>query len=337
VTAGPLARPGRTAVRITGDYYQWVVAWQGCVTVLYDKAEHRINPVIAVGVEIDGAGNLDDVVLYREHPPHTRMQVKYAVDSRSPVDTYYLTEPSTDGGTSILRKIADGWAEFTRDGTPVDLVLTTNRAPSATDALLAGRDARTGLLMPAGGEQTHRSDRGKLRARWADAAGLTEERLLALLSVLRFDTARDLKHVEDMTSLLMTINGLRGDHQYVRDGADWVAEQVQNGHRQLDLDMIEVAVAERAMRTEAARSVLSVATLKPDPLRAQAIHALDWVDRSTGQTLSPNANHYHQRPGRSCMPTSSRSRTTSSAPAGSCSPAASDRQPPSRSARPCAR
>jgi len=32
------------------------------------------------------------------------------------------------------------------------VVLMTNRAPSASDALLAGRDARTGLLMPAAGE-----------------------------------------------------------------------------------------------------------------------------------------------------------------------------------------
>jgi len=282
VTAGPLARPGRTAVRITGDYYQWLVAWQACVTALYDKAERRTNPIIAVGVEVDGAGNLDDVVLYRERPPHTRMQVKYAVDSSSPVDTDYLTKPSAKGGPSILRKIADGWSEFTRDGAPVDVVLMTNRAPSATDALLAGRDARTGLLMPAAGEQTHRSARGQLRATWADISGLPEDRLLDLLRVLRFDTARDLTHVEDMTSLLMTINGLRGDHQHVRRGADWVAEQVQDGHRRLDLGMIEAAVVERTMRAEAARSVLSVATLKPDPLRPQAVHALDWVDRFDG-------------------------------------------------------
>jgi hypothetical protein len=282
VTAGPLARPGRTAVRIIGDYYQWLVAWQACFTALHDKAEHRTNPVIAVGVEVNGAGNLDDVVLYRKQPPHTRIQVKYAVDSRTPIDTDYVTKPSTDGGPSILRKIADGWNEFTQDGAPVDVALMTNRAPSATDALMAGRDSRTGLLMPAAGEQTRRSARGQLRAVWAESSGLTEERLLALLGVLRFDTARDLTHVEHITSLLMTINGLRGDHQHVRAGADWVAEQVQNGHRRLDLDMIEAAVAERGIRTEAPRSVLSVATLKPDPLRTQAIHALDWVDRFDG-------------------------------------------------------
>ena len=282
MTEGPLKRPGRSAVRITGDYYQWLIAWQGCVTALYDKAERRDNPVVAVGVEVDGAGNLDDVVLYRKYPPHTLMQVKYAVDSRSPVDTKYLTEPSISGGPSILRKIADGWKLISRNGEPADLALITNRAPSATDALLAGRDARTGLLMPAAGEQTSRSARGQLRADWAAASGLTEERLLSMLSALRFDTARDLRHVEDTTSLLMIVNGLRGEHQHVRAGADWVAEQVQNGHRRLDVTMIEAAAVDRAMRLEPARSVLSIATLKPDPLHAQAAHALDWVDRFDG-------------------------------------------------------
>lgn len=282
MTPGPLNRPGRTGVRITGDYYQWLVAWQACVTALYDKAERRPNPVIAVGVEVDGAGNLDDVVLYREQPPHTWMQVKYAVDSSSPIDTTYLTKSSTDGGPSILRKIADGWTASTRRGEPADIVLMTNRAPAANDLLLAGRDARTGLLMPAAGEQTIRSARGKLRAAWAATSGLDEDQLRALLTVLRFDTARDLPHVEDHTSLLMTVNGLRGDHDAVRAGADWVAEQVQNGHRRLEVAMIEAVVTERSMRTESARSILSVATLKPDPLQHQAVHAVNWFDRFDG-------------------------------------------------------
>jgi hypothetical protein len=211
------------------------------------------------------------------------MQVKYAVDGRSPVDTDYLTEPSAAGGPSILRKIADSWNEISRNGATVDLVLMTNRAPSATDALLAGRDARTGLLMPAAGEQTSRSVRGQTRAVWADVSGLAEDRLLSMLGVLRFDTARDLRHVEDSTSLLMIVNGLRGEHRDVRAGADWVAEQVQNGHRRLDVPMIEAAVVERGMRLESARSLLSIATLTPDPLQAQSVHALDWVDRFDGE------------------------------------------------------
>ncbi|MFD6694772.1 SAVED domain-containing protein [Micromonospora aurantiaca (nom. illeg.)] len=252
------------------------------MTALHDKAQGKVNPVVAVGVEVDDAGNLDDVVLYRQQAPHTYKQVKYTVDSRSPLDTSYLTSPSKNGGPSILRKVADAWVALTRDGAPVELALVTNRAPSPADQLLAGRDARTMLLMPAAAEQTRRSERGRLRATWAQATNLTEPQLLMLLNVLHFDTARDLRHLEETTSLLMLVHGLRGDHQAVRSGADWVAEQARYGHRKIDLEMIETAVRDQELRTGPARSVLSVATLKPDPLKTQAVHVLDWVDRFDG-------------------------------------------------------
>ncbi|MFJ8010614.1 hypothetical protein [Streptomyces fagopyri] len=80
VSVPDLPAPSSTGVRIAGDRYQWLVAWQGCVTAVRDAALHAPNPVVAVGVEVDGVGNVDDVVLYRTAPPHTYMQVKYAAD-----------------------------------------------------------------------------------------------------------------------------------------------------------------------------------------------------------------------------------------------------------------
>src|SRR5512132_2224348 len=99
--------------------YQWLIVWRGCVAALRDHSRRPANPVIAVGVEVDGVGNLDDVVLYRRVPPHTYGQVKYAVDSTSPVNEAYLLEPSRSGGSSILRKIADTWQRLTDDSASV--------------------------------------------------------------------------------------------------------------------------------------------------------------------------------------------------------------------------
>src|SRR4051812_32284410 len=101
-----LPAPGRSGVRIAGDHFQWLVAWQGCVVALRENGLGESNPILSVGVEVDNAGNLDDVVFHRKCPPHTYIQVKYAVDSGRLVDLDYLTEPSKSGGTSILRKIA---------------------------------------------------------------------------------------------------------------------------------------------------------------------------------------------------------------------------------------
>jgi len=278
----PLPAPSATGVRIAGDRYQWLVAWLACVTVLYDAATAASNPVLTVGIEVDDAGNLDDVVLYRRNPPHTYQQVKYAVDHSTPVNTDYLTRPAATGGPSILRKIADAWHRLAAGGDPVELAIVTNRAPDPADPLVSARDARTRRLLPKAAIGGPRSKCGKALDAWAQAAGLTEPDLMELLAVLDFDLSRDRSHLEEVTRLTMLVTGFRGDAAALAAGADWVAEQVVAGRRVLDRAMIENMVASRALLAGPARAVVSIATLTPDPLAAQARHALDWVDRFDG-------------------------------------------------------
>jgi hypothetical protein len=91
-----------------------------------------------------------------------------------------------------------------------------------------------------------------------------------MLSVLRFDTAKDFTDVETTTSLLMQVTGLRGEPPAVHASANWVTQQVRDGRQRLDIDMIKEAVKELDLRKGPSRGVLSVATLKPDPLADQA-------------------------------------------------------------------
>ncbi|MFJ9680974.1 SAVED domain-containing protein [Streptomyces sp. NPDC101194] len=290
-----LPAAGPTSVRTTGDYYQWLVAWEACLTLLRETIARSHNPVRAVGVELDGVGNLDDVVLLRDAPPNTYKQVKYAVDSTTPVNEEYLTKPSANGGPSILKKIARTWKKLTADGSSADLRLVTNRAADPEDDLVAGRDARTGLLMPKAAVGGARSDRGKARTRWAQEAGLTEAELIDLLSVLRFDLPLDMVWYQENLRLLMAVTGLRHDQRALEEGAGWVAKMVREGRRELTLAMIEAAVSDLDLKAGPARAVLSIATLKPDPLASDADHAIDWVDRFDGDSdytkrrpLSPN-------------------------------------------------
>ena len=279
-----LPAPGPTSVRTTGDYYQWLTAWEACLILLRENAAHSDNSVRSVGVELDGVGNLDDVVLLRETPPSTYIQVKYAVDSTTPVNEEYLTKPSTSGGPSVLKKIAKAWSQLAVDGQSAELVLVTNRTPDQSDDLVSVRDARTGLLMPKAGGGGPKSRLGLARARWAKEAGLTEDELLALLSVLRFDWARDLVRFEETLQLLMAVTGLRHDAQAMKDGASWVAEKVREGRRELTLEMVRSAVDTLGLKSGPARAVLSIATLKPDPLADDADHRIDWIDRFDGDS-----------------------------------------------------
>lgn len=282
---GPLPRPGPTGVRISGDAYQWLHAWTSCVRMLTDAHRPADNRLIGIGVETKD-GNVDDVVHYRQQPPNTYAQVKYAVDSSTPLGTAYLTAPSDSGGPSILAMAAKSWAVLAAGGQPVDLAIVSNRLPDPSDLLLAGRDARTGLLMPRAGAGGPKSARGAARAVWADAADLDDQGLQDLLSTLRFEYGHDLQRVMDTASLLMFVEGLRGDAPAVHAGAGWVARQVSDGHRRLDVPMVLAAVDELSLRSEPAWTPVSVATLKPDPLAADALWAVDWVDRFAGDNPS---------------------------------------------------
>ncbi|MGI3225005.1 SAVED domain-containing protein [Streptomyces sp. GTA36] len=277
-----LPAPTSTGVRIAGDRYQWLVAWQGCVGAVRDAALRATNPVVAVGVEVDDAGNLDDVVLYRQAPPHTYMQVKYAADSSTPVNEDYLLEPSDRAGPSILRKMARAWQQLTQDGTPVDLALLSNRSPDAEDPLISLRDSRTQLLVPKAAQQGPKSKKGQARGRWADGAGLSEEELLDLLKVLRFDLARDVTHLHEHLQMLMFAAGLRFEEEAMHAGADWVARQVAAGQRRLSLADVREAIRSLRLEAGSSRAVVSIATLKPDLMAEDADYAVDWTDRFEG-------------------------------------------------------
>lgn len=279
----PLPAPSRSGVRIAGDMYQWLVVWRACLTALRDRARGAANPVITVGVEVDGAGNLDDVVLYRSTPPHTYAQVKYAVDSANPINEAYLLEPSKSNGPSILRKIADSWRHLAVHDLPIELGLISNRTADPADQLVSVRDARTSLLLPKAALGGPQSATGRARARWAAGAGLNEAQLLGLLGILRFEIGRDPQHLHELVSLQMLAVGLRHDDQAVDAAAAWVGRQVRDGHRTLDLSRIIDAVDEFDLSAGAlTRAVVSIATLKPDPLADDADYALDWVDRFDG-------------------------------------------------------
>ena len=111
---------------------------------------------------------------------------------------------------------------------------------------------------------------------------MTETGLLDLLAVLDFDLARDRMHVEETVKLTMFAAGLRSDDLALAAGADWVAEQVVAGQRELRLDAIQHAVSSRELRSGPTRAIVSIATLTPDRLAAQAAYAIDWVDRFDG-------------------------------------------------------
>ncbi|MEU6071060.1 hypothetical protein ABZ864_43115 [Streptomyces sp. NPDC047082] len=240
-----LPPPSATGVRVAGDTYQWLYAWEGCVQAYRDALEGVRGAVAGIGVEVEAAGNLDDVVYYYADGKPTRYaQVKYAADASTAVGEAYLFKPSADGGPSILQKITRSWQDLTQNGAKVQLALLTNRSSDPTDVLFKGRDARTGLLRPRADLQGPRSERGKARARWAAHAGLDEAQLLQLLDVWEFHLGREEPLQRKLVSHLMQAAGLHHDDQAIKIGIQWVTQQVIGGKRRLSLTDIREAISE---------------------------------------------------------------------------------------------
>lgn len=271
--------PSASGVRIAGDNYQWLHVWQVCMEALYEHlTASAANPTTAVGVEEAGVGNGDDVVRHRMRAPNTYVQVKYAVDYRTPVGLKYLDEKG------ILQKMVTTHQALTSDGTPVEMRLVTNRTTDPEDVLLRDRDARDGRLVPRGAQGGPASHRGKERAKWAAAAGCDEPTLMAFFEHFHLDVAYDLGMLRQYVALLMTANGLRSDAAAVNLGADWVSKQVIAGHRRLDIADIQEAVVNLNLQAGSPWTAVSIATIKHDQMADRAAVNIDWVERIAGDT-----------------------------------------------------
>jgi uncharacterized protein YidB (DUF937 family) len=228
--AGKLRQhPSPTGVRIAGDRYQWLAAWSECVAALDSREK---DPITQVGVEVADVGALDDVVVRRESGLSTYIQVKYAVNASTPVNAEYLIKPTRSGGPSLLEKTAAQWIRWSEvERASTRIVLLTNRAPDARDPLIAGRDARSRLLLPNAALGGPGTKRGRARESWAQNARLNQEQLLAMLEIWEFDLARDVQQLEEHVRLRMEAAGLRADDDAVSMGLNWITVQVINGVR----------------------------------------------------------------------------------------------------------
>ena len=296
----PLPTPSATGVRVAGDRYQWLVVWEACVDSLLDNIAGVDNPIVKVGVEMNGVGNLDDVVVNRKRPPHAYKQVKYAVDGRTPSNTAYLTEPSASGGPSILRKIAVAWRGLAQPGVPIELAIVTNRLADPMDSTIAARDSRTRLLLPKAALGGEGSALGKARATWAAATDLSRPELPELLSVLSFDLGLDPEHLSRSVRLSMAVAGLRSDEAAMEAAIDWIERQVIEGRRELGLDEIREMIEARNLKIGNDAARCPSRRLHPMPSPSTPVYDLSTGSiASTVSMLSKSVDRDHPRLGTS--------------------------------------
>ncbi len=270
--AGP---PSRSGVRRNGDRFQDLFVWGAAMRVI--GPERRFSQV---EVEINGAGNVDDVVLRScTGEPDIFAQVKWATNPADLVNEGYLAATSGKG-KSLLQKLYDSYVMLSAGGAPPVLRLITNRALDHSDPLLGHVDGRTDLLMPYAGQAELTSAAGRAVDRWADHVGASRLELLAMLEHLQFVTGRTVSAEEEHVCTLMVAAGLDGSTSSLQHGLNTVASWVTGGKRIIPEEDIRSTV--ESLHPTPPSAILLVQAIDADPHAEDATIALNWVDLFDG-------------------------------------------------------
>lgn len=266
-------RASASGVRRGGDRFQDLFVWAAAMNVIRPTAEYT-----QVEVEINGVGNVDDVVL-RGAPGSSDLygQVKWATNPAELVNTDYLQKTDSDTSKSLLQKLFDSWTKVQTKETPPTLQLITNRALDGADPLLGHVDGRTDLLVPYAADASSRSSAGKALLQWAEHVGTSREQLLEMLAHLQFLTGRTVSAEESHVRTLMAVAGLDPSEEALERGLGIVGRWVVDGRRVATATDIHDAVDERGLRRVEPSALLVVQAIDADPHADEGTVTLDWV------------------------------------------------------------
>lgn len=278
--AGP---PSRSGVRRSGDHYQDLITWGAALRVVQPH-----NEITQLEIEINGAGNVDDIVLRRPKLGDQYTQVKWATTTSSMVDNAFLTDRPRNG-KSLLEKLYASYQLLRDPSRPPKLELLTNRVLDARDPLLGRVDGRTDLLVPHARQAPLRTPAGQQVSDWADHVGASRDELLDMLDYLVFRTGLTVASERDRAQVLMLAAGLRHDDNSVDAGIAAAAQWIREGKRVLTADDLGQEIMALGLEAGSPRAILLVQAIDRDPHPGDATEVLDWVDLYQGDSAMTRA------------------------------------------------
>jgi hypothetical protein len=266
-----------SGVRRGGDNFQDLFVWGAAMQVIRPRSQYS-----QVEFEINGVGNLDDVVLRSATGDGDIYgQVKWATNPADLLDEDYLMSKRPNG-KSLLQKLYASWEKLSGHGATPTLRLITNRALDRSDPLLGGVDGRSDLLVPYAANAGPTSKAGQALQRWADHVGTTREELLGMLGHLQFVTGRTISTEREHVQTLMALAGLDASEEALECGLRTVAGWVVDGRRILPAHDIHDAVDRLGLHQAEPAALLVVQAIDRDPHADEGTVVLDWVDLFDG-------------------------------------------------------
>jgi hypothetical protein len=267
-----------SAARLSGDDYQHLYTWMQAVRLLRED----VWGVKRVMMEVDKAGNVDDLIIAYVDRPALYHQIKFSRLAGEPLEHEWFTD-FAGARRSPLQRFYRSFVELTKDDVRPQMALVTNRTIAPDDPILRHVEGRDGLLTPRLARAAASSESGKQRAAWAQHLEISEAELLELLDHLRVQAgAGSLEQLRDSCSQAMLAVGLRGDEEAVTIGHGAIRELIESGCDQLDAAAVRGLIEEHGLAGTRPLARLHVAAIDRAPFPDAATVAVDWVDRYEG-------------------------------------------------------
>lgn len=272
--------PAPSGARLAGDDYQHAFTLLYALKLVFDNGN-----VTKIEMEVDGAGNVDDLIVHRNNAPTLYNQIKFVTSQKQPLEHTWFTTPPKKGQETPLRRFYDSYMRLTlQGGTRPEMALQTNRWPAAGDPLLACVNGANGKLVPRLNLAKPGSKAGRIRREWAEHLDISEEELLPFLDHLAIRAGRDaLDELEDKCGLALRAAGYRDDAAAILAAVGTFRKLVEGGTRALDADAMRAICAELNLHAGLPRATLLVQALANDPWPESATASVDWVTLFEGE------------------------------------------------------
>ena len=271
--SGASLPPSPSSGRLVGDDVQHLIVWYWCL-----KAAATDSDIVSVEVELDGAGNLDDLRVTFSDGRQSYWQVKAAVSANSLANIEWLTKSERAG--SLIQRLYASWNDLGRPDRGVALV--TGRPLDPTDLVLGHLDRLDRL-----GPRLRRSSRAKIveaRQALADHIGCAVEELCSFLDVLELQLGQTESHWRGKVDDAALAAGVRTGDETRAIGLTDVREWVKTTRSPRTREDLVARVRDLGLVGEKPRALVLVEALDevrdadPDDIR------LDWVRYFRGET-----------------------------------------------------
>lgn len=260
-----------------GDEYQDLAAWAAAVQLILPGTRYK-----SVQMEMNGLGNLDDVVLRTSDPDQAGdlfQQLKWTTRESNFLDEEYMTTVPRNGVRSLLKKLYSSYVVI-RDRAgqaPFHMEVISNRPANPEHPLLSQIDGRTGMLVPFAANAAPGSAAGKALATWAEHLEVERNEILAMLSSLRFRAGRDLAGEREQARTLMLAAGLATSDVALNNGISAAGAWVRDGRRQVTEADVLAVVEALGLSAQPPTATLLVEDIDHDRSPEAATVRVSWV------------------------------------------------------------